>query len=486
MKATFIVIGSSCISLISLGQEIDSREEHKEYRINQHKLDMNQGGVGVSFYKPSLGSIVTSQKPWTEISLLSDIVEFRLGVGQVDVNGTIPYGYTGTLNVSSRQFGYHFYTGINYPLPFLTLGAQHSPSKVFRGHITLAGGFGYFNMTDSTMYSQKRTAQIGYLGICPGYRIRFPYGSIEANLHMNLGLSTGSQKDYFGGSGIYPSITLRIDALKWKYDPSIVTVQGAAAAVSNVKSETKYTGSGTESGTRVDYYTTTTTGDVHVSNFNVGIQDIGPHMGFGPKFSYMSPKRSPYIPLSRMLGVVFEGRGGPYDFGVTLEGGRVGHGGELIVKDEDEHKYRRKLDKRTTTGQGEISTINLYTQIGFDISPAFLVPFGIVIDKGEATSFFSITAGLNFGMHLSFGQEFLDPVASRADYDAKLAADGGESKEKFIDPSKAKSGYLGGGYISAQVGALNFKITNYRYYGAPFASTTMLSLAYRFPFLTRK
>ncbi len=461
-----------------------SAEQRAAFKRNQHALDMNHSGIGISFYRPALGDMTKFEKPWFDINILSDLFEFKFGLGQCSVRGSIPFGYTGTQSVNNKQFGYHFYAGMNIPINFLTIGSQSSPYKSFRGHPVIAAGMGMFNLTNQDKPARSHTARIWYLGINPGYRIRMPFGSIEANLNLRLGMTTGDESEYFKGVGVYPSITFRVDALKWRYNPEMVTVKASQTSISNVQSTTVHTGTSYTSTQRIDHYTTYTSGDVHVTNFDMGIQDIGPHFGIGPKVSFMSPKRSSHIPLSNLFGIVLEGRGGPMDFGVCLEGGRIGHGGELKVKDEDEGKYYRKLDRNTETGQGELTTINLFTQIGFDISPAFLVPFGIAYDKGNATSFLSATAGFNFGAHFSFGQQFLDPADEKV-YADKIIDNEGKAKDKFIDPSAAKSGYLGGFYFSVQVGAVAFKVTNYRYYGAPFASTTMYSVAYRFPLKRR-
>jgi hypothetical protein len=191
-------------------------------------------------------------------------------------------------------------------------------------------------------------------------------------------------------------------------------------------------------------------------------------------------QRSTYIPAGKLFGIAMEGRAGGADFGITFEGGRVGHGSELEAKDKSEGKYKRKLNRFETAGTGTLNVLNAYLQIGVDISPILLAPLGIVIEKGESTSFFSVSAGINVGGHLAWNQHFDNP-SIQTFYDYEIVADQSKAKEKFIDPSKAKAGYLGGFYLSVQVGAMDFKFTNYRYYGAPFASTCMFSLAYRIP-----
>lgn len=296
----------------------------------------------------------------------------------------------------------------------------------------------------------------------------------------------GENDKYYKGIGGHPSITLRVDALKWRYNPNMISAKGVYVSTTNVNSTTYNTGTRyNQDGSRVEYYTTYTTADVNVSNFNFGIQDIGPHIGIGPKFSFMNPRRKPYIPLGQLYGAVIEGRIGAGDFGFCVEKGEIGHGGKLQEKNEFEGEYYYRLDKSKDEGLGTLTVTNAYFNFGFDISPMLLMPLGIGIDKGKATSFFSITSGFIIGIHTAKNHQFIDTLSSPY-FQNMLLIDNGKAKEQFIDPSKSKTGFLGGFYISAQVGALNFKITKYKYHGAPFASTVMCSIAYRVPIIYKR
>lgn len=337
-------------------------EQRRAFRKNQYQLDMNHGGIGIRLYRPALGKITHYNAPWVDVAILSDILELQIGFGKVNVSGDIPYGFDGTQYVSSQQFGGHFYIGANVPLNFACFGKQETPLKVFRGHPTISAGFGVFSMTDSLKYTSRHTSQIWYFGITPGYRIRTPFGSVELNLNTRLGFSTGDQSDYFKGLGFYPSITFRADALKWKYNPKLVSVEGTQSTISDYKSTRTYNGTTYEGNIRVEHYTVHTTATVTVSPINMGVQDIGPHLGIGPKISFMNPKRSPYIPSGTLVGAVLEGRGGPFDFGFCVEGGKIGHGGKLLSKDPEAGKYRKKLDKTETSGLGTLNTVNIFTQ----------------------------------------------------------------------------------------------------------------------------
>lgn len=445
--------------------KIDRKEYRKKKRKIEHKLDRSHGGIGASIYTPTFGKHVTINKPWMEANALFDIVELKLGFGTSHV-----------LRDNFRleeDYGTHLYAGINYPITWLAIGRQKSAFNIFRGHPVIAGGFGYYGFKDKFGNQKKATDKQWYFGINPGYRLRFPFVSIEANFNMKVGLTKGADMEgYSKRFTFYPSGTLRFDALKWFFNPQMVQASGTQTSVSNFKSSSYRSG---------NYIYTTTTYDVTVSPISMGIQNIGGHIGVGPKISFMNPNRDAHIPTSILVGAAAEGRFASADFGLTVEGGKIGHGGLLIPKSGDKHKFRKKLNKTERDGLGTMNTVNVYTQLGVDISSLLLIPFGISIDKGKSTSYLGLTAGVNLGAHFSWGQEFINPDDA-AIYDQRLAADNGVSKEKFIDPRQVNSGFLAGFYISLQVGTTAFKITNYRYYGAPFASTTMFSIAYRFPF----
>lgn len=480
MKALLIFTLTSFLFGLTHAQEI-TPEMKKEYRENQFELDQNHGGIGIMLYRPGLGSLVSYDQSWVGINILSDIVEFKLGFGRTHVAGSIDYDLGFTEFINTREYGAQIAVGANIPLPVLAFGAQKSENRVFRGHPVLAIEAGNFRFHNFSNYTGDAQNSIWYIGLNPGYRVRVPFGSIELNLNTRLGISTGDEPDYYKGAGVYPSITFRIDAMKWKYSPDMVSVAASQTTLSNIESDTYRTGTRyNRDGSRVEYYTTYTTADVNVQTMNVGIQDIGPHVGIGPKFSWMNPRRTPFAPQSFLGGIVAESRFGPIDAGITLEGGKVGHGSELETKGDEPNEFRRKLDKRETFGLGTVNTVNIFTNVGFDISPLFLIPFGITMDKGAATSFLSASAGFIAGGHITWNQEFKGSYSNDL-YDQIIASDEGVNKPKFLDPREAGSGFLGGFYFSVQVGALGFKLTNYRYYGAPFASNTLLSIAWRIP-----
>jgi len=476
----------TCLLTFSLLQ-IYAQENKEAYRSNQYKLDQKYGGIGLTFTKPNFGKGIEIPNRWYGANVQSDFLEFEFLVGETNKIQPLPTenNLEYPLGDYGSDFGYLLSGGANFPINFLNFGAYQNPMRILRGHPTLGTNLGFGTFKRADQFSGR--SRVYYWGLKAGYRLRFPLVSIEFNLNARLGWSTApdatSSLDlkFYRGTGISPSITIRFDALKGIFNPRMVAASVQSATVSNIDSKTERTGTRYVGNTRYETYTTTTTGTVNVTSGNIGIQDIGAHFGIGPKISFMNPIRSNYIQPSFLFGLEASGRKNVLDYGLTIEGGRVGHGSVLEFKGVAEP--RRKLNKKESDPVGRLNTVNLYGSFGFDISPAFFVPFGIAIDKGESTSFFSATAGLNLGVHVPFGQEFDDSTSTA--YFEQLYEDEKETgvKEKHINPAVTDIGLLAGFYFSVQVGAASFKVTNHRYYGAPFASTTMMSIAWRFPVL---
>lgn len=458
----------------------ENEEQKKLRRAAQFDLDCNNSGIGLSLSKPFVAQDLVTDKPWLGVDILADVINIKFGTGKcfIPAKEFIP---NREMYVSQASIG------LLYPINFLNFGNQYSYVSVFRGHPVLGGDIGLYGFRNTYAYDSKPTERIVYLGVNPGYRLRLPFVSIDFNLNLYVGMKIGSEPDNLRSLGCNPSVTLRLDALKWRYDPDLVTVNGTHSSIQNLqKGETKVVDSQFDynSGTITNKIETEYTYDVSVKQMNFGIQDIKEHIGIGPKFSFMNMKRTPYVPQSYLFGIVAEGRGSMADLGFTLEGGKIGHGGKLETKSENDGTFRRKLVKTYKDGMGTVNTVNLYMHIGLDVSPVFLGLMGYSMDKGNATSFFTVTAGFITGAHVAFGQSFLDP-SDQTFYTNQVANNQKGTKEKFLDPSKVGPGFLGGYYFSFQVGAMAVKITNYRYYGAPFASNTLISLAYRIPLDSR-
>jgi len=458
-------------------------QQESNFSANQGDIDKSYGAIGPLIHSPAFGKNIDA-KLWHGVSIISDYFEIQFSVGENNKLAKRDQVISAN-NMFSKDYGYQFYLGGSLPINRLTFGATKSPTNVFRGHPVLNGGIGVYRMRDSSIHFNEAKHNLFYLGLNPGYRLKFPLVSIEFNLNVRLGFGTLEAKEYYRSVGISPSVTLRFDALKWFFDPSMVKVNSQRANVSNVQSKTTKTGTRySQDGSKVEYYTSQSTADISVTSGSIGFQDIGPHIGIGPKVTFMSNRLEPYIPTSNLFGLVVEGRANVLDFGLTLEGGKVGHGSELMAKDVTEGKYRKRLNKKESFGKGTLSTINLYTNFGFDVSSVFLgLLTGVAADKEDVTSFLGISAGFILGGHLSSNQTFIDPAVEDT-YEQLVIEDEGRAKEKFINPSAAGPGFLGGFYLSVQVGALNFKVENLRYYGAPFASTRMYSIAYRIPLYT--
>lgn len=478
----------SLAALLLLGFQVVAQEEEKpteeqleSYRLNQYEIDRNHSGIGFSAYRPGFGSGVQVNRPWFGVNILSDFLEIKFGAGQVENIRRIDLEPSEPFNVPGDQkidFGYMLSIGGNIPIKALEFGSYKSYNEVFRGHPIVGISLGLYGIKDSINYAQRGYDNIWFLGLTPGYRIRLPYVSIDFNIEMTAGVRLGDTDEYYKSVGLYPSITLRADALKQLLNPQMVSASYSQTTVSNIQSKTtKSTVNG--NGYRIERYETTTTADVSVTSGSVGVQDIGTVFGVGAKYLWTPIARRPYMNPGRMFGVNAYGRSGLLDFGVNLEGGRIGHGSKLIAKGVGE--YRRKVERKETFGVGDISMASAYVNVGLDISPLFLIPLGITMDKGNATSFLSASAGMIFGGHFAFGQEFSDPDVAVAMYNQELL-ENPDVKTKFIDPSSFENtGFLTGFYFGIHVGALSFTVQNNRYFGAPFASGTMYSFAYRYP-----
>ncbi|XOV69202.1 MAG: hypothetical protein ACFHU9_08450 [Fluviicola sp.] len=467
------------------GQETvePSPAQLEKYRQNQFEIDRNNGGIGLYLARPNFGSGVRVNRPWVGVNILADFLEIKFATGKVEKVRKIDFVQGEQLTPGFNQktdYGYMLTVGGNIPIKALTFGKYERYNSVFRGHPILGISTGMYGIKDSIDFTSVRDYENMWIfGITPGYRIRLPYVSIDFNIEMTAGMRFGDLDEYYRAAGIYPSITLRADALKQLLNPRMVSVNYQQATVTNVESET-YKSTTYSRGYKIDRYTTYTTADVNVSSGTVGVQDIGPVGGIGVKYLWQPIARQPYMGVGRMFGVNAYLRGGPMDAGLNFEGGRIGHGSTLEGKGEGE--YRRKVERDDTHGVGSISMGAAYINLGIDVSSLFLMPFGIAMDKGEATSFFSASVGVVLGTHFAFDQQFDEPTVAEPIY-AQEITEHPEIKPKFIDPAQHEvTGFLGGFYFSVHVGALNFTIQNNRYYGAPFASGTMYSFAYRFPF----
>jgi len=473
-----LVINLRSFSAFAQNDSLDKvrhREALEAERTAYRNLDVSYGGIGFSFSRPVMPKVNGSSMPWVGIDVLSDIITVKFATGRVSLDSA---GYDPGMDAYVNQGS----VGMSFPLTRMTFGTYNSNSSLFRGHPVIGGELGYIGFRNQLGPSGDPYSRIYYLGINPGYRVRLPFGSLDFNLNLFLGVDSQS-RDNVPGIGMNPSLTFRLDALKWRYDPDYIDVDATITSIRNVQKSDPYISkyelnpySGIEAAeVSVDY-----TYDVSVQKTTMGVQDIGAHVGFGPKFSYINPVRTDYIPASYMVGVVGEGRFSYFDGGVTLEAGRVGHGGALETKSESEGTYRRRLIKSYEQGQGHLGMVNMYVNYGLDLSPLILGLMGYTLDMGDATSFFAITGGFISGLHVPFAQSFNDD-ADAAFYQNRIDNNVMDTKEQYLSPAVIKPGYLAGYYLAFQVGAMCAKISNYRYFGAPFASNTMLSLAYRIP-----
>lgn len=424
--------------------------------------DGNSGGIGPMAFNPQFGGGALVSNPWIGVSMVSDIMEFRYAMGEssliqpLNVDPTI-YNVQPLVNV--KEYGHMVSAGVNFPLPFLTVGTYVNDVIEFRGHPTFGAHIGWFGFgAQKTMYSRER---LYFLSVSPGYRLKLPFGSAEINCEARIGKSFSKLDRYYKGVAFYPTLTFRIDAFKRWLDPVEASGRFNVVDYSNVNTTV-------HQNVRITSWTET------VRETSAGLQDVGPYFGIGPKIGAMNPKRTLYTNPSLLVGLVAEGRRNGFDYGFTLEGGEIGHGS--VIEYKSENKPRRKLERKNSIGAGTIKTVNLYSSLGIDLSQM------LFLNGGETTTFLGVSAGLILGGHYSFDQKYdvgfdkTEIEKAKANNDLDAAVD-----NKFVDPSDVGYGFLSGFYVSVNIGAVTFKTQSYRYYGAPFAGTGMLSIAWKIP-----
>lgn len=458
--------------------EFHSKISRKEFQYNR---DKNHTGIGAQVFMPDFGRGVETTLPWIGVDILSDLFQMKLGFGRGErVEDLDNFGAEGF----GPDVGYRFTIGANLPLNFLHFGKENSYSTVFRGHPFVGFHIGDYGLKHKYEYKEKKWDHIFFLGVSPGYRIRMPLVSIDVGVDLWAGMKMGNatSRGFYQNIGYSPFVTLRADGLKGLLDPHKVYASYQTTVIdkqANLKTY-YYT-----DGNWIYSYTTGTAAETHLENGSLAIQDVGPLGSIGPKFSWSPRSREPYMNTGKLYGAMFRIRAGAVDMALNLEGGRIGHGSRLIEKNEEKGRYKKKVNRNYTMGTGSVTNVNFYVNVGGDLSPLLLFPFNVSMNKGEAaqsTSFLSVTGGIILGSHFSFDQEFDNPESAIPFYEEELADKPENAKDKYIDPGSNKAiGLLTGYYASIHVGSLSFTFQNNRYWGAPFASGMVYSVAYGWP-----
>ena len=65
----------------SLRKPVVTPEMRQEFKKNQHRLDLNHGGIGISLFKPNLSTIATYDKPWIGVDIFKRYFTIQVWFG---------------------------------------------------------------------------------------------------------------------------------------------------------------------------------------------------------------------------------------------------------------------------------------------------------------------------------------------------------------------------------------------------------------------
>lgn len=455
------------IPLFFYGQRKDNY-----YKKNQAKLDNLHSGIGIEFIKPRLGNHVSIEKPWMGVNILSDIFEFKLAYGKMQLADYAEAEIPSFIN-GREALGRLMSFGVSIPVSALGLGAQRNQLLTFRAHPIINISLGEYKFNE---YQWNYSSPLYFISFSPGYRLRFPMMSIDYSINASIGVNTGDKPGDYNWWVIAPTLTLRFDGLKQTLDPAIVYVPATQYTLENARTYTQseiirdYRSGGADKLRTTSY----SSADVKVKNISVGLQDIGPFLGVGPRVNVTNIFSTTYTEPTFLTGLAIHYRQGLWMTGLNLEGGKTGHASAL-QKDGDE--FKRKVDKDENFGSGTLQVFNGFADAGFDIAPFIASMLGVIReDDGKATTFSALTFGFSLGYSLVSDQSFKIPDNSSY-YDLL------DDPSFFNDPRQSSSGVLSGFFLGAEVGAVSFRVQGYKFRKAPLANKTMYSMIYRIPLI---
>lgn len=437
----------------------------------QYQHDVRISGVGLTASRPNIGELHTLPSPWVTADVQFLFINARFGQGSYDWN---PEAAGRTFMTAddpwTRVNVSHAAIGINAPLPFLAFGNYESFDRVFRINTFVRANWGVQRFF---VASQGEAIRYGNFEFAPGVRLRVPYASLDLALSFNwLGLDA-RDPDHMNLRGIdqrwvFPTMTLRFDGLFDGMSVGSRTTQGGAFSSSRSEKRQRYTDA---SGRRMERQTVTYNSSV--TSQAVSLTDIGSYRGIGLKVTRSAVRSRDYQNAGTLVGATALFRGGTMSLGLNAEAGRVGH---VSALQEWKDGYRRQADRRESGGMGNISTLNLYADLGISLNNLIYAMMGTIVLDDESTPFSTINMGISLGVHAVLGQEFNDPEASTPLYDAVPP----EDRSWFNDPRESKGGLMGGYFFSWDVGNASFKAQWLRYRRAPMANGLMYSVAWRF------
>lgn len=472
----FIILYFAFCSCTLFGQ-LTKEQYQAQYRENQKEIDLEYGGVGIDFSRPNFGKQVLTDEPWMGIDFISDILHFNYSVGTVKIG---PEGYNkkqDTLASFFENSGQNISFGANFPLP-IGIGSQQSYGRVFRINPVVGVDLGAYNFWQN----QNKVGFIGYASLNAGLRLRLPFCSVEAGWRFRAGVQSIDYLDTYKSSGINSYLTVRMDGLKSLLDPNMVQFNARQGDIKRLESITTTESTYLSRGVYLHTTRTYTYAEVEVHSTTVGFQDIGPFLGIGPRIGFNSQRSDYFSDRGRLYGLSAQARGGVISLGLNFEGGRIGHGSVMEVKGSN---FTRRVDRTETFAKGSNRVFNTFLDVGFDITDMLLAFSLLEVDRDKTvTSYFSFSVGYSMGYSVVSDHRYnadanLDQLEA---FKSKFTGYGNGVYKPFeIGGENGRSGYLGGWYFAAEVGAVQARLQWYKYYRAPLLNNFVFSLTYRLP-----
>lgn len=261
---TLLIFKILLISSMTIAQTVNDARLRKEIRQQQWEVDLMYSSVGLNFHKPTLGKSFEYPGGWKGVDLQIGplVVGYSQGMAQVwheDWKGTstgYEYGLSDALGSRSYYFGYVV------PAPFATFGEFRSYNKVFRGHPIGQVTAGGIRMGPRKGLSE--TAHTAWqFALTPGYRVRFPYGSIDLGLENRFNVVRNGYLEHAKTYTLSPKVTFRLEGLFDSFNPIFERVDATLVSVESMTSETHTSSRRNTDGSRT--ITTTTTNHYNVS-----------------------------------------------------------------------------------------------------------------------------------------------------------------------------------------------------------------------------
>lgn len=463
------------LCLLTAGMASAQRNDAARARQQQWEVDLSYSNVGINFQKTRLGDNFEYPGRWTglDVQLGPLVFGYSQGMAQTyhvrnELLSTVP-------ELSAAEASHSYYFGFMLPIRYLTFGEFKTYRRVFRGHPiweVRAGGM-RMGPSEGALGAAHSAWQFT---LSPGYRIRFPYASVDIGLDNRFNVV---RDGYLKEAKTYvfsPRVTLRLDGLMDAFSPFFVNVDATQVSASPTGSSSTSSTRNNADGSRTVTTTTTNYYQVSTKPTSVAIADIGVYRGIGVRAAHSTIGVNRYSNNGALFGVNALFRKRFFVGGLNVEGGRIGHATQMTGTDPDAPKHQlRKPDRSANYASGSLVAVNALADVGLDLNSMLLALLGgIIMDDHDATSFLSLNAGYSGGYSVTSGQQFDDPVAALARLDRL------RDNNRYNDARESGSGYVGGWFLSCDIGNVSASTQWYRYKQSPLANGLMISAAYRF------